>query len=207
MTSKANIYLLHRLGTLFGAIAALLWFAFFIENLSILDQPIGRASFFWSIGLILVTVPFMLVFSKKDSLGFILFSLSFFGLFGLLAFVLPRGILARTLSILAIGVILVLIVLNRRKLLVFKMRFGITPSMFIESLAILGISWLFTLTIEYFGFASSLFNSVPPELGHFLLWIGLFILFSGIAILARLVAKPPSQIEVNQQELTPSRGD
>jgi hypothetical protein len=44
-------------------------------------------------------------------------------------------------------------------------------------------------------------------LGHFLLWIGLFILFSGIAILARLVAKPPSQIEVNQQELTPSHGD
>jgi uncharacterized membrane protein AbrB (regulator of aidB expression) len=151
--SQAQIYVLHRIGLIFGFAGALFWAAFSIENLSTLGEPIGRGLFFSSPGLILIAGPLILGLSRQDSFRFLLFELSLFGTYGLLALGLPADILPRGLSILTIVLLVLLIGLKRshRNPHILDVKANLSPSTFIESMALFAVSFAIAFLLQLLG--------------------------------------------------------
>jgi hypothetical protein len=112
--------------------------------------------------------------SWKDALKFFAYSFPLFFLIGLIAIIVPSQLVARSASILAIIWIVALAYLMKRSPRAFELKVGITPYMFAESIAILGLSFLCSyLTL----FPLKLVDTVVAPLSPYANYLLLSLLF------------------------------
>jgi len=184
------IYFKHRFGfTLLVASITFFYIIFFESNL----REIFLASpwlFFWTWSVSLLSVPLITGLSWGDSLKFFAYSFPLFFLIGLIALTIPTHLVARFASILAIIWIIALAYLIKRNPKVFDLKVSINPYMFIESIAILGLSFLCSYPMLFsFKLIDTLVASLSSYANYLLLTLIFYVAFSIITITLRLIRK------------------
>ena len=181
LQSGVSVYLQHRVGAIFGFVLGSLFLAFFTQNQPILNGALGRAYFFWAWGVIMATIPLIIVLSWRDSLVFLILALPFMGGCGALAFVTSPEVFPNVmvLVMLAFVSILALLAKNHRRFRFLDLKARLTPYMFAESLVIFAISWVCASVMQILGAVSGLMTS-SPIVTYIILWTLFFAVISTI---------------------------
>lgn len=145
-----SAYLKHRVGlVLFVAELGLISVILFENEMLRETIAANLYLYFWAGSALLMPMPLAGAFSLQGTLRFYAYSFPFFLLSGLIALVLPDQLMFRIVSILAIGWIVSLVILKRRRPKAFDLSVGSDPSMFIESLLLLVLSVLCSYAVVF----------------------------------------------------------